>query len=457
MRFRWLAVAGVVFTVACGSRATVLPEPSVAPHFPEFVQPRVPASLAGSVSATAQERAWQFLQAGDLRNAEREAAAALKATPRFSPAETTLGYINLAKKDQKDALVQFDRALEREPNDPSALAGRGEALAALGRDAEAVDAYRAALGADPSLTNVSRRIEVLSLRGVQRDVAAARAAARAGKPDDAMQGYRAAIARSPDSAFLYREVAAIEKQQGLLDAALEDYRKAIALDPGDSGSLIELADLLTDRGELDAAMKAYNDALAIEPDPAAEKKRDELRARAEFARFPPSYRAIETAAQISRSDLAALIGVRLAAIVDAASARDVGVITDIRGHWAEQWMIAVSRAGIMDPFANHTFQPRTVIRRSDFAQAVTRVLRLVPAVAPGAPRRWEGARGRFPDMSTTHVAYAAASEATAAGVMAAAADGSFQPSRAVSGAEAIEAIERMRAIINPPAQTRGRP
>jgi tetratricopeptide (TPR) repeat protein len=430
-----------------------LPEPSP-PRFPDFVEPAVPSSLSTTEAANHQSRAWRFLQAGDLRNAEREVAAIQKTTVRFYPADTTQGYIELARKDGKAAIVRFDRALEQQPNYVSALVGRGEALAALSRDAEAVDAFRAALSADPTLSDLTRRIEVLSLRGVQRDVAAARAAAKTGKPDEAMQAYRTAIARSPDSAFLYREVAAIEKQQGLLDAALADYRKAIELDASDSGSLVELADLLTERGELDAALKAYSDALKLEPDPLVEKKREALRTRAETARFPPSYRAIESAPQISRADLAALIGVRLAPVLDAIRPRDVGVITDIRGHWAEQWMIGVSRAGIMDPFANHTFQPRTIIRRADFAQIVTRLLRTVSVVAPGQPRAWEGAKGRFPDLAPTHVAYAAASEAIASGVMTTAADGSFQPSRAVSGAEAIEALERFRAIVNPPARPR---
>ena len=57
-------------------------------------------------------------------------------------------------------------------------------------------------------------------------------------------------------------------------------------------------------------------ALAIEPDPAVEGKRDLLRAKADLARLPEEYRAIGSAPQLSRGALAALIGVRLAPLLE---------------------------------------------------------------------------------------------------------------------------------------------
>ncbi len=453
--WRLLAVLlGLVGAVACGSRGATLPAPS-APHYPEFIQPSIPSPWQSSAAAGYQDRAWVFLQAGDTRNAEREVALALRAVDGFYPAETTSGYIELARKDLRSALTKFDRALEHRADYAPALAGKGQALAALNRDDEAIAAYEAALAADRTLPDIARRLEVLTLRSAQQAVTAARAAAKAGKFDEAIQGFRSAIDRSPESAFLYREVAGIERQHGQLDAALVDYRQATRLDPTDTGSLVDLADLLNERGELQAAIDAYNAALALESDPAVTAKRDAVRTRAEIARFPPSYRAIESATQIARGDLAALIGVRLAPLVRASRSRDVGVITDIRNHWAEEWISAVAQAGLMDAFANHTFQPRTIVRRADLAQVVTRLLRAV-TLAPGQPRRWENARGRFSDLAASHVAYAAASEAVAAGVMFATADGGFEPSRAVTGAEAVDAIERVRVIANLPAPGTGR-
>ena len=82
------------------------------------------------------------------------------------------------------------------------------------------------------------------------------------------------------------------------------------------------------------------------------------------------------------------------------------MITDIRGHWAESWILAVARAGVLDPFENHTFQPRTVVRRVDFAQAMTRLLAKVAVVSPAQaktlgerPRTVHRHRRRSPGVS----------------------------------------------------------
>jgi tetratricopeptide (TPR) repeat protein len=281
---------------------------------------------------------------------------------------------------------------------------------------------------------------------VQREVSSARQAAKSGKTDDATRAYQAAIASSPDSAFLYRELAAIERGAGNNDAALGHYRQANALEP-DAASLVAMAELLAGRDEYALALQAYDDALAIDADPKVEEARNAIREKAEYAKLPAEFRAIEQATQINRADLAALIGQRLEPLLAVTRPRDIGVITDIRGHWAERWILSVARAGVMDAYDNHTFQPRGVVRRVDFAQAVTRLLAKVAVVAPAEARRWRDARGRFTDIGASHLAYPAASAAIASGVMSASADGAFEPSRFVTGAEAIEAFGRLSAMI----------
>jgi len=445
-----LALIGVLaLASACAEKTKAVALPVVTtPHYPDFVRPAVPADLATLPAATNQERAWQFLQAGDLPNADREIALALKLSATFYPAETTGGYIELAQKDAKSALAHFDRALSRRGNYAPALAGKADALVALNREGEAIDALQAALTADPSLTDLTRRIEVLRFRAVERDVSAARQAARSGKADDALRAYRVAIDHSPETGFLYRERGVIEREHGDADAALADFRKAVSLDASDVASLVEIAQILDARNDFEAALTAYDDALALEPNDRVEAKRNALVTRAEASRLPADYRAIESAAQMTRGDLSALIGVRLAPLLQVTRPRDVGVMTDIRGHWAESWILAVARAGVLDPFANHTFQPRAVVRRVDFAQAMTRLLGKVAVVAPAQARAWANARGRFTDIAAGHLAYPAASTAVAAGVMATEPDGSFQPARVVTGAEAIEAIEHLRRMAN---------
>ena len=431
---------------ACAEKTVPLPDVSV-PKYPDFVRPDVPKALANLPSAAAgQDRGWRFLQAGDLRNAEREFQLALKSTSGFYPAGASLGYLALARRDGATALARFDDVLGSNGRYVPALVGRGQALLVLNREADALFAFESAAAVDPSLADVRRRVEVLKFRGLGQDLAAARKAAASDKLDEAALAYASAIASSPDSAFLYRELAGVERRQGRADAALADLRRAMALDPTDASVLVQTGDLLDARGELEAAAKAYGDSLALEPNDAVDAKLDGVRARIEIARLPAEYRAIDAALQITRADLAALIAIRLAPLVQAARRRDPVVVTDARNHWATTWIMAVVRAGIIDPYDNHTFQPRAVVRRTDLAQAVSRLLARVAATNPVQARSWESARLKFSDLAAGHLAYPAASIAVAAGIMTTGPDNAFQPSQAVSGAEAAAAVSRIDAL-----------
>lgn len=444
---RTLAVSALVLVLlaaaACAPKTIVVPVVT-APKFPEFIRPEVPAALAGSDAAFMHDRAWRFLQAGDFRSAERDLAVALRATPAFYPAETAAGYVAFAQADTNAALAHFDRALARQPDYTSALVGRGQALLALDRESEAIAAFEAALAVNPSLVDLRRRVEVLRFRNAERGLAAARQAARDGHPDEAIRAYTAAIASSPESAFLYRELAAVERQTGDADGALTHFRRAVELDPGDASSHAQIGELLEARGDSGGALAAYGASLALEANATVEGKRDAIVARAELAKLPEPYRAIEAAPQVTRGDLAASIGVRLGPLLQNMPMRDASVITDVRTHWAEPWIMAVARAGVMEPYDNHTFQPGSVVRRIDLAQALSPLL--ARAVSPVLLQQWQGARANLSDLAPGHLAFPAASLAVASGVLTIDADGRFQPSQIVTGQEAVEAIQRLAAI-----------
>jgi len=434
-----------VLLLAAACTPSLVPVPIVTtPKFPDYTQPPVPQQLAASQALPRHERAWRFFQAGDARNTDAEIAAALKLDPGFFPAETLAGYLDMTRNDPKAALVRFDKAVELSGTYTPALIARGEALVAMEREGDAIAAFGAALAVDPNRTDLQRRIEVLRFRALERNLAASREAAKAGRADDARRAYQSAIESSPESAFLYRELGAVERQSGAADPALSHFRKAVELDPSDAGSIAQVGELLEARGDDAGALEAYNKSLAVEPNDRVETRRDALIAKAELAKLPEEYRAIESATEVTRGDLAALIGVRLNELVLTMRSREPVVVTDVRGNWAENWITAVARAGVIEPYANHTFQPRATVRRADLAQAASRLLARLGT--PEQLRAWQNARAKFTDISQGHLAYPAASMAVAAGVMSTAPDGSFLPSRLVTGDEAVQTIQRLQAM-----------
>ncbi|MCA1586737.1 MAG: S-layer homology domain-containing protein [Acidobacteria bacterium] len=419
-----------------------------APRHPEFIYPVVSNDLQSTALPLQIERGWRYLQADDLRSAEREFATALKTAPRSQSAQAALGYLELARDDSTNAVTYFDRALEGDVAYVPALVGRGQALLEMGRDGEALSSFESALKVEPDLSGLQGRVDVLRFRAVQENLARAKEATDLSRWDTARAAYEQAIAASPDSAFLYRDLGVVERRAGRLDVALTQVRKAIELDANDARAHHVLAEVLDEQGDAAAALVAYKKAHAIDSLEVTAETLARARERAAVARLPAEYRAIPTVPALSRGELAALVGVRLESLVSAVRPQQI-VITDVRGHWAQPWITAVVRAGVMETLPNYRFEPGARVRRGDLAHLVTQALALIAARKPGIAERWKGAQLSIADLPPQHLSYPAVSQAVASGVMRLLPDGTFQLLRPVTGAEAVEIVGRLEALAEP--------
>ncbi len=441
-----VSIVGVALALAaCASRNNpAMPAAPVTPRYPEFRYPAVPQGTEVT-QITRIERGWRFLQTDNQRGAEREFQAALKMQPAFHPAAAGLGYVELARRDAKDAVTFFDRALESDAGYTPALVGRGQALLELGRDGDALASLEAAVKVDPSLTDLNSRIEVLRFRAVQQNLTRAKAASDAGRFEEARAAYAQAIAASPKSAFLYRDLALVEQKSEEPALALEHFRQAVSLDASDAVSHAQIGALLEAQGDIRGALAAYAAARAVDPDAVPLERMAKLRELEALAKLPPEYRAIPSAPAATRAQVAALIGVRLGPLFAKTRQRQV-VVTDIRNHWAQAWIISVVRGGIMDTQPNYTFEPNSTVRRGDLAQTVSRVLTLIGATKPAAAKAWQSAKLKIVDVPPGHLSYQAVSTAVAAGVLPLGDNGAFQLLRPVTGAEVVDAVSRLEAL-----------
>jgi tetratricopeptide (TPR) repeat protein len=435
-----LSVAGS----ACAPRTAAVPAPG-APAHPEFVFPAVPQTWRGTADADRLERGWRYLQSDHVREAEREFSAAQRRSPGFYPAITGSGYVALARREYNAALTAFDHAIRLAGAYPPALVGRGQTLLGLRRDQEALTAFEAALALDPSLADVRQRIEVLRFRTLQDVIATGRRQAADGRLDEARATYERALEASPDSAFLHRELGVVERRRGHGDAALDHLRKASALDPSDVETFLQLGDTLEQRQDFAGAEAAYRQAAALDPsNPQLGSRMARVAERAREAALPAEFGAIARSNPITRGELAALIGVRLAPVVGQAQEQPI-VITDARDHWASEWITSVARAGVIPPFPNHTFQPRTQVRRVDLAEVVSQLVTLLAGRDPKL-RSTLAERPGISDVSPAHRSYPDIAVAVASGVLPLLEGQRFDVTRPVTGAEAAEAVERLRAL-----------
>ncbi len=448
----WLAALAAIATAsACASKRVV---PTTGPRFPAFLFPTVPSGLDTPDLVARHQRAWTLLQSGDFRRSTQEFTTVLERAPGFYPSETGLGYVALGRREEEDAVSRFDRVLEQSRAYTPALVGRGQALLALGRDDEALGSFEAALGADPSLADVERRVEVLRFRRAQESVAAAERAAVAGRFDEARAAYSRAIAASPQSGYLYRELGMVELKAGKPDDARSHLEKAVELESGDAASHIALGQFLEERSEFDGAIASYTVAQSLDPSSGLEERIARLKTRTDLARLPAEYGRVGTKPDLTRADLAALLGVRLKDLVESMQGREAMVITDARGNWAAPWIFTVTRAGIIEIFPNHTFQPDLLVKRGDLALVVSRVLTLVGARRPALALEWEQARPRIADVGPEHLSYPAVAMAVAAGVLPLLDGDTFDLGRPVNGAEAGGAVDRLRLLASADASGR---
>ena len=443
VRYACVCVA-LVAAASCASRTVPIPPAAAAIAHGEFVYPAVPAALRGTPGVDLIEVGWRYLQGDNVPAADRTFAFALRRNAKLYPARAGLGYVALARRDVNRALSTFDETLAIDSAYAPALVGRGEALLALGRQDEALHAFEGALAADATLADVRRRVDVLRFRTLQEVIDAAREAARSGREAEARTAYARALSASPDSPFLHRELGLLERSTGHPDQALAEFKRAAELDPSDSVSLIQIGELLDDRGDYEGSAAAYRRAADVEPSAELSARAAAAAKNAREAKLPAEFRAALTAPQLTRGELAAMIGVRLADLVREAQQRQI-VVTDTRGHWAAEWIGPVARAGIMDPFDNHTFQPRARVRRGDLATAVSQLLALIAARDPDVRARL-AQRPAIADLTPRHAQYQAVASAVSAGVMRLLAGDRFEVAQPVTGADAVEAIDRVRAL-----------
>jgi tetratricopeptide (TPR) repeat protein len=449
---RW-AITGAAVLGLAGCAATPRARPAsgpvsrvaTGPAFPDLSPPDLPARMSIAPELLSQhEAAWQRLQAGDLRGADRAYSAVLKQMPGFYPAETGLGLVALAERQLKSAVTRFRAALERDPRYAPAL--RGLLIAEIGLDN--FDAASATLdrllAVDPQSEADRTRLDVLRVRHVQRLTEAGRRAREARRYSEAEEAYARALTLSPSSAMILRELGLVELATGRIGEAEARIRRALQLDASDADSHAALGAVLEARGRVHEAATSYARAAAL--DSAWRAKADAVRAAADSSGLPDEIRDLEAAKTVSRGHLAAIIGIRLNALLTRAPKRAPPVATDIRTHWAAAWIVATAQAGVMDVFANHTFQPASTITRSQLAQVVSRLLTLAYSGRPAELAKWQSAKPKLADIPATNVFYRSAALAVATGAMRTDASGRFEPTRPVSGAEVLAAMERLEQL-----------
>jgi hypothetical protein len=402
---------------------------------PGLAAERVPAAPAEASPEVAS--AWTTLRIGGAV----PAATALSAVDRATAAGQAYdGYRALRGGDLTGAQNAFGAALGASPNMSVAQYGMGLTAELQGRADLAADWFETALRSDPGLTRAAVDLNRLALAQVSPTLRRAEQATSAGDIQAAEAAYREVIGEAPFLAGPYIRIAELHVAGGDASAAiavLEGARRSL----GDHQAvLLKLGDLFMSAGRYAEASDAYQRLADQLPQDAAVAARvREARDAYEQAALPSEYRMLAAKPSLTREELAAVLAINLPGLEALANGGAGVIVADAGDRWSTPFVLRTVQWGILDVYQNNEFYPRMEVLRSMLVEAAYRVLELVGAAEAGP-------RPTLQDPPAEHVLYRQVQAVVGLEILQVGSNGRFDLLEPVSGAETMQAIERLAAI-----------
>ena len=231
-----------------------------------------------------RSNAW-FLQ-GDYDQAMADAEKACAIAPENPNSLIARAYVNMQLGRYADALKDFDKTIEHDPQAYDAMRGQGKCLSMLGRDFEALSCFnnlRRIYPEDPDIyyemadilfsagymddcEKVCRRCLQLDDRYANAYVILGMIATRRGEDDMALGLLERAVRLEPDNTFAMNELAYALHLTGEDDRALDLTQRAIRETPDFADAWCNKGLILYYRSDFEEAALAFNRALQLAPD-----------------------------------------------------------------------------------------------------------------------------------------------------------------------------------------------
>src|SRR5512135_1990900 len=159
--------------------------------------------------------------------------------------------------------LEFPHAIAHEPADPNHPHLIATALFEPAKAAHPLDWLHRSLGEAPNTRGLVKQVEAAVDEERTAHICLGIALAGQGRPDAAIDEFRAALELQPDDAAAHYNLGTALAGQGQVDAAIVEYRAAIRLRPDDAAAHTGLGTALAGRGQVDAAIVEYRAALLL--------------------------------------------------------------------------------------------------------------------------------------------------------------------------------------------------
>jgi tetratricopeptide (TPR) repeat protein len=242
---------------------------------------------------------------GKIKEAMENYQKSLQINPNYEDAQNNVGYALAGQKQYAEAITHYEAALRVRPNHVEVRNNLGNALADIGRIDEAIEQYRFVLSRAPEHADAHNNLGIaLAMKGqldeaIEHFHAAIRskpgyasahsnlgnALAVQHKPDEAIREYELSLSLNPKDPQAHNNLANALAEQGKLEEAVGHYREALQLNADNPEAHFNLGLTLARQGKRDEAIAHYTEALRLKPDYAEARK--ELEALTPAGPRPP--------------------------------------------------------------------------------------------------------------------------------------------------------------------------
>jgi hypothetical protein len=402
------------------------------------------------------DKLWQkFLAAKSPKDDAKVASDTtnlLKKNKDFPPLLVLQAYLAFYGTQPGAAGLQFAVVLSKDPVNRIALYYLSEIAYARGDFAAASDFYGRLFAVDtthPELEPKQQRALLLATDSLLRNASQAE---QEGRLADAEESYRQATLRSPESAELHGLLAGVLVREMKWGEALPEFQRQIELSgPGgpNDETQRQMIEALTQLGRVDEARalaELRGGAGAGPRDIDQERSDKELEDLGRWGTEIARFRAIESSETITREQLAVLLVRYFPQIAELP--RTPEIMTDTQDSWASSEIQTVVALGILDPLANHTFQPSRVVTRGEFAVTMARLTRILGATPSSA------APIPMSDLASSAALYQDVQLVLGYGMLSLDSAGKFGIDEPVTGKEAVNAEVQLMRIAQSFQQTR---
>jgi tetratricopeptide (TPR) repeat protein len=236
---RHATIADSVFTIEKTER-------SVVAEFPARDAPAQQAALR-----MLSDRPASILMPGAYRYTGSDIAAVRADVPTTSSGYVRRAKVFLSRDMQKEALLDYDKAVELDPNNVYAWANRGITRVQVGDLAGARSDLASAEAIEPAF--------------VQNAIGRGMLADAERRPRDAVEAYTRALEQEPDNRFAIEHRAAAYASLGDTERALADRTSVIKKRPDDADGYVDRGLLFLDKREYDSAIADFDKAHSLDP------------------------------------------------------------------------------------------------------------------------------------------------------------------------------------------------